>query len=138
MTYESGNYEVFQENPVRIVVDENNEPWFCGLDIAKLLGYKAPNIAIQDTCKKRKIIPFYPLDLGKMKRLAFISKKEAIILIKKRLPNAEEYLNSLLNGKLPELNTKQCLKNYTLVDLEQTEQVIIKDGIQYKITVKKI
>lgn len=33
---------------VRTIIDENNEPWFVGKDVAEILEYSRPTKAIQD------------------------------------------------------------------------------------------
>lgn len=138
MIFEDENYEVYQENPVRIIVDEKNQPWFCGVDIAKILGYKAPNIAIQDNCKSKKVIPFYPKNLGKMKRLSFINEEDALNLIKKKVFKANDFIVYILNGKLPEIKTGYSNAKFAVIDLEKEEQIITNDGNQYKINVQKV
>ena len=43
------------ENPefgqVRIIIDENNNPYFAGVDVARALGYKRPGEAVTTHCK---------------------------------------------------------------------------------------
>lgn len=46
--------EIFQ-NPdfgqVRVIIDDNNNPYFAGVDVARALGYKRPGEAITTHCK---------------------------------------------------------------------------------------
>ena len=37
-----------QFGEIRILSDENNEPWFCGADVCNALGYTNPRKAIAD------------------------------------------------------------------------------------------
>lgn len=40
------------------IIEENGKPLFCGLDVAKALGYSRPNDAVNDHCRstvKRRI-----------------------------------------------------------------------------------
>lgn len=41
----------FDNNKVRIILDENNQPLFVAKDVATILGYKRPNDAINQFCK---------------------------------------------------------------------------------------
>lgn len=43
----------FDNNKVRIILDENNQPLFVAKDVATILGYKRPNDAINQFCKVR-------------------------------------------------------------------------------------
>ena len=36
---------------IRVVINEKSEPMFCGIDVAKALGYKEPKQAITTYCK---------------------------------------------------------------------------------------
>ena len=138
MELEGEMYEVFQEFPVRIIIDEQSEPWFCGYDIAKLLNYKAPTVAIQNNCNTKKVMYFTPRDFRRSSRLAFINQSDAINLIKKKGFNAEDFICCILMGKNPELKKITSNVEYAVVNLDKPQQEITKGLQKYKITVEKI
>lgn len=41
----------FQAAEVRVIQDENGEPWFVAKDVAEALGYARPDQAVNDHCK---------------------------------------------------------------------------------------
>ncbi len=130
-------YEVFKENPVRIIIDNESKPLFCGYDIAKLLGYKNPSIAIHDACPSSRLINYYKEDYGKVQHLNFITEEDAKSLIRKRVANVDAFITSLLNGEVPEQKKGFSKHRFAVVSLEKEgSQIIEVDGKKYKITVE--
>lgn len=41
----------FKSNSVRVITDNNQEPWFCANDVCDILGYSNPRDAILKHCK---------------------------------------------------------------------------------------
>lgn len=138
MELEGEMYEVFQEYPVRIVVDEQSEPWFCGCDVAKLLNYKAPNVAVQNNCRMKRVMIFTPKDFRSSSKLAFISQSDTENLIKKKGFAPEVFISCILMGKNPELKQITSTAEYAVINLDKSQQEIIKGLQKYKITVEKI
>lgn len=44
----------FKSNSVRVITDNNREPWFCTNDVCDILGYSNPRDAISKHCKENK------------------------------------------------------------------------------------
>ena len=52
----------FQEQQVRTVLDDNNQPMFVAKDIATILGYTDTSKGITTHCKGTPI--YHPLEMG--------------------------------------------------------------------------
>ena len=136
MYYGFDGYELYQENPVKIVIDSDGSPLFCGTDVAKLLCYKAPSVAVQNNCKDRKIIPFYSTESPMLSRAAFISGTDVLRLVKSRINNAEQFMVDILNGKTPTITRGKCKKSLAVIDLDRENSVVMYDGYRYAVTVR--
>lgn len=111
---------------------------FCGYDLAKLLGYKNPSIAIHDSCPNSKLIDYYQECYGRVQHLNFITTEEANKLIRKRVANVENYITSLLNGEVPEVKKGSTKLKFAVINLEFSEpQFVESEGEKYEITIKK-
>jgi len=129
-------YEVYREDPVRIIITKDNQILFCGFDVAKLLGYKSPNLAVQDNCKNRIVIPYYRTSDSRMSRIAFIPETDVLKLVKNRVSNADEFLIDILNGKTPKVTLGKSSKKLAIIDLECKNSIVENNGKYYEITVK--
>ncbi|MDE6182068.1 MAG: hypothetical protein K2F59_02530, partial [Eubacteriales bacterium] len=99
------NIELFKnENfgEIRTIV-ENDEILFCGVDIAKSLGYSNPQKAIRDHCKRgteRNV--HHPQNPEKTIEMKFIPESDVYrLIVKSKLPQAEEFEKWLFEEILP-------------------------------------
>lgn len=113
-----GGYEVYRESPVRIIVDENDTPLFCGFDVAKLLKYKNPSVAVFDNCPSRRMVEFS--DGTRFHRLRFVSKEDVMKLARRRSSDAEHFLNDIINGKTPSAEVKKSTTEQTAREISRT------------------
>lgn len=93
----------FENNPVRIIPDENGNPLFCAKDIATILGYANPAKAVIDHCKGFPI--WKPLDsAGGIQRVRFIPEGDMYRLIaSSKLPTAERFESWIYDEVLPSI-----------------------------------
>ena len=96
---------------VRTVTDENGTPLFCGIDIAKALGYTNPRKAVRDHAKdgaKRSTVSHTTNQHGKTTKqiieTTFIPEPDIYrLIIKSKLPSAEKFENWLFEIVLPSI-----------------------------------
>lgn len=115
----------FQENAVRVVLDDNNNPLFVAKDVALALGYNEPNRAVKQHCKgcakhtplktqggKQKVRVIYEPDVY---RLIFGSKLESAIVFQDWV--FEEVLPQIRKtGSYTQyISTEQAGELYTIV-----------------------
>ena len=82
-----------QFGSVRTFVDDKGEPWFCGLDVATILGYEKPRNAIAVHCREDGALKQGVIDsLGREKDTTFINEGNLYRLImRSKLPSAEKF-----------------------------------------------
>lgn len=92
----------FQSSSLRVIPDENGEPWFIAKDVCDILGYKNVSQAIDDNCRKsgisKRYIPILSanytlIDEGNLYRLVIKSNK----------PEAEPFESYVCDEVLPTL-----------------------------------
>lgn len=103
------NIQIF-ENPefgqVRVILDENNNPYFAGVDVARALGYKRPGDAITTHCKssgavKHRIANSYNLGSNE---ITFINESNLYRLImKSKLENSLKFQDWVVEEVLPSI-----------------------------------
>lgn len=132
------NYEVFRDSPVRIVITENNEPLFCGSDVAKLLGFKAPSVAVAQKCKSKNLLTYY--DKYRPQKLVFIPKGDVVNLAKTKINDTETFIDDLICGeiteRLPSENPRFTI-NLDKIEKEKIFKVSLNQE-KFEITVKKL
>jgi prophage antirepressor-like protein len=97
---------VFQFQPftIRVVADENGNPWFCAKDVCGILGYTNDSKAIKDHCKSDGVTNRYPIidTLGRQQFPAFINEGNLYrLIIKSRKPEAEKFESWVCDEVLP-------------------------------------
>lgn len=99
------NLQVFNNTEFGQVrtLTENGKILFCASDIAKALGYKYPNDAVNQHCRatvKRRT----PIS-GKMQDINFIPEGDVYrLIIRSKLPNAEKFERWVFDEVLPTIN----------------------------------
>ena len=104
----STKIEIFnntQFGSVRTFVDDKGEPWFCGLDVATILGYEKPRNAIAVHCREDGALKQGVIDsLGREKDTTFINEGNLYRLImRSKLPSAEKFESWVVDEVLPTL-----------------------------------
>lgn len=82
----------FQEQQVRIVLDDNNQPMFVAKDIATVLGYTDTNNAIKQHCKGE--VKYHPIldSLNREQEVRVIYEPDLYRLIfGSKLPSAQQF-----------------------------------------------
>lgn len=86
---------------VRVIVDGDNI-WFCGSDVAKALGYAIPSKAVNTHCKG--VSKMEAPTGGGNQTMLFIPEGDVYrLIIKSKLPEAEEFEHWLFDEMLPTL-----------------------------------
>lgn len=104
----SNEIEIFnntQFGEVRTFVDDKGEPWFCGLDVATILGYEKPRNAIAVHCREDGALKQGVIDsLGREQDTTFINEGNLYRLImRSKLPSAEKFESWVVDVVLPTL-----------------------------------
>ena len=99
--------EIFQ-NPefgsVRIVVD-GEKYFFCGMDVARALGYKDTVNALKAHCKEDGVVFYHRTDsLGREQKAKFISEGNLYrLIVHSKLPSAERFECWVFDEVLPSI-----------------------------------
>ena len=120
----------FQEQQVRIVLDDNNQPMFVAKDIATVLGYTDTSKGITTHCKGTPI--YLPLETnGGVQEVRVIYEPDLYRLIfGSKLPSAQQFQNWVFDEVLPSIRTKgsyNLTDNPPLTYLESLELLIQKE-----------
>lgn len=86
-------------------LEDNNKVLFCGVDIAKALGYSNPSKALNDHCKG-DLTNRYPIvdSLGRSQDAIFISESDLYRLVfGSKLPSAEKFTDWVTSEVLPSI-----------------------------------
>lgn len=86
-------------------LEDNNKVLFCGVDIAKALGYSNPSKALNDHCKG-DLTNRYPIvdGLGRSQDAIFISESDLYRLVfGSKLPSAEKFTDWVTSEVLPSI-----------------------------------
>lgn len=108
------NNFIFNNNTIIIIIDIDNNPWFCGNQIAKIMGYSKLNKAISDHVKEKYTKPYlelqknYSINLSLSKNIQnttkFINETGLYQLImKSKLPIAEKFQDWVCDQVLPSI-----------------------------------
>jgi prophage antirepressor-like protein len=95
-------HEMFGE--IRVVINEKSEPMFCGIDVAKALGYKEPKQAITTYCKSGELV-YQPHANGiGGTNVKFIKEPDVYRLVmRSELPSAEKFQDWVCEDVLPSI-----------------------------------
>lgn len=103
--YDIKIFESSEFGNVRTLEGANGEVLFCGVDIAKSLGYTNTRKALSDHCKKDGVTKRYVTDnLGREQETAFITEGNVYRLIaRSKLPSAEKFERWVFDEILPSI-----------------------------------
>lgn len=94
----------FHSNAVRVIVDPNQEFWFCGTDVCNVLGYCNAVDALVKHCKPKGIAKRYTPTNGGNQELTFINEPNLYrLIIKSRKPEAEPFEAWVFEEVLPQI-----------------------------------
>ncbi|MDC4238420.1 BRO family protein [Pasteurella multocida] len=94
----------FKSSQVRVVIDPNQEYWFCGKDVCDILGYTNDSKALKDHCKEKGVTKRYSLTEGGKQELTFINEPNLYrLIIKSRKPEAEPFEAWVFEEVLPQI-----------------------------------
>jgi len=105
----------YANNTVRIA-GTPEEPLFCGVDVARCLGYSNPAKAVYDHCKGVTVLD--TPSKGGIQRTKFIPESDLYrLILRSKAPNAEAFQNWVCEEILPAIRRKG---SYSVGDLPQT------------------
>lgn len=94
----------FKSSAVRVIVDPNQEPWFCGTDVCAILGYANAPDAMKKHCKETGIAKRYISYPSGRKEAIFINEPNLYrLIIKSRKPEAEPFEAWVFEEVLPQI-----------------------------------
>ena len=90
----------FNGADVRVITDEQGEPWFVAKDIADLLGYTDPDQAVRTHCKAAKTCPVEMT--GQVRHIKVIPERDLYRLVmRSQMPAAEAFEEWVVGEVLP-------------------------------------
>ena len=125
------NLKIFNNHEfgkIRIILDENNEPWFVGKDVAEILEYKEPNKAInrhvdEDDRMKHPITD----NLGREQETYLINESGLYSLIfSSKMDKARKFKRWVTSEVLPAIRKDG---GYMLVDKNDSEEEIMAKAV---------
>ncbi|HHF5319418.1 TPA: BRO family protein [Haemophilus influenzae] len=95
----------FKSNSVRVITDNNREPWFCANDVCDILGYSNPRDAILKHCKENGVAFRDAIDsMQRKQETTFINEPNLYrLIIKSRKPEAEPFEAWVFEEVLPQI-----------------------------------
>lgn len=95
-------FEKEEFGSIRTIVTEDGEPMFCGVDVAKVLGYKKPSDAITNNCKFVISIFLELTNKGGGTNVKFISESDLYrMIMRSSKPEAERFQDWVVEEVLP-------------------------------------
>ncbi|WP_446810549.1 Bro-N domain-containing protein [Methylomonas sp. 2BW1-5-20] len=94
----------FESASIRVVIDENGDPWFVGKDICESLGYKDPTTAMKSHC--RGVQKLHPIvdTLGRKQDARILSESDVLrLIVSSTLPEAENFERLVFEEILPSI-----------------------------------
>jgi prophage antirepressor-like protein len=108
---------IFNENQVRVIIDDNNEPLFCGPDVTDILGYPNGRDAIGRHCKKEGVGKYdTPTDSGNQ-QITFITEGNLYrLILKSNKPEAEPFERFVCDEVLPSIRKKGLYASDSVIE----------------------
>lgn len=92
----------FNTAAVRIVTDDNGEPWFCAKDICNILGYGNDSAALAKHCREAGVTKRDLRSGGQDRTLTFINEGNVFrLIVRSKKPAAEQFESWLFEEALP-------------------------------------
>lgn len=119
----------FEGKPVRVIEDDKGNPLFVAKDVAEILGYKEPGLAVRTHCKGgvKHTLPTN----GGPQTLTLIPESDVYrLIIRSKLPAAEKFEKWIMEEVLP---TIRKTGKYAMPGSEQVPVVPAQmNEIEYK------
>ncbi|MBV7389032.1 Bro-N domain-containing protein [Pasteurellaceae bacterium TAE3-ERU1] len=94
----------FKNLPVRIIIDNTNEFWFCANDVCSILEYANPRQAVHKNCNPKGVSNRYTLTKGGNQEMVYINEPNLYrLIIKSRKPEAEPFEAWVFEEVLPQI-----------------------------------
>ncbi|WP_066113469.1 BRO family protein [Gallibacterium salpingitidis] len=94
----------FKNLPVRIIIDNTDNFWFCANDVCSILDYANPRQAIQKNCKPKGVSIRDTLTKGGSQEMIYINEPNLYrLIIKSRKPEAEPFEAWVFEEVLPQI-----------------------------------
>ncbi|WP_296271751.1 BRO family protein [Pseudomonas sp. UBA6323] len=92
----------FNGNDIRVITDEQGEPWFIAKDVADLLEYVDTDKAIRAHCKAART---YPAEMaGQVRHVKIIPERDVYRLVmRSQMPAAEQFEEWVVGEVLPSI-----------------------------------
>ena len=92
----------FDDQDVRIIVDENGNPWFCAKDVCKALGYSKPSNAVSQHCVSKGTLKQGTPTSSGIQELTYIDERNLYRLVmRSKLESAERFQDWVCGEVLP-------------------------------------
>lgn len=94
----------FRGANVRVIADDQGEPWFVGRDVCDRLGYSDSTNAIKQHC--RGVAKYHPIpdSLGRMRETRVLSEPDTLrLIINSQLPAAQDFEAWVFEDVLPSI-----------------------------------
>lgn len=94
----------FKQAEVRVIRDDQGDPWFVGKDVCDLLGYSNASKAMGDHCKG--VTKRYPIpdSMGRIQETRLLSEPDTLrLIINSQLPAAQEFERWVFEEVLPSI-----------------------------------
>lgn len=99
--------EIFENSEfgsVRTIIKDDGTPLFCGIDVARILGYKDPRGAVVKHCKSGELLFQQHASASGGTKITFIHESDVYRLImRSQLPSAEKFQDWVCEEVLPTL-----------------------------------
>lgn len=97
------------------VIKDSDKLFFCGIDVAKTLGYSNTTDALKRHCKG--VVKHDTLTKGGMQSLSFIGEGDLYrLIVNSKLPSAEEFENWVFDEVLPSIRKHGLYAKEELLD----------------------
>ncbi|MBQ0113759.1 MAG: hypothetical protein KBT03_11575 [Bacteroidales bacterium] len=128
-TVENSSVSVFENEEFGTVrtIEKDGKIYFCGSDVAKALGYKRPNDAVNQHCKGDTV--FYSIidTLGRTQEARFITEGDVYRLIAhSKLPSAQKFESWVFDEVLPTIRETGFYSTKKLMSNEELYQLLVQ------------
>lgn len=94
----------FESHQIRVVADEQGEPWFVAKDVCDILGYKNSSLTISRHCREGGISKRYtPTESGEQEMIFINEGNLYRLIVKSNMPIAEKFESWVCDEVLPSI-----------------------------------
>lgn len=111
----------FDDQNVRIIVDENNQPWFCAKDVCGALGYGNSRDAVSKHCNEKGVAKRDTPTSGGVKAIQYIDERNLYRLVmRSKLESAERFQDWVCGEVLPTIRKTGAYSRQQPIAIPQT------------------